>query len=215
MHCLAPHRLTRDTGIALLVQAALLSCWPLSTAVGQTPAQPAKVAGLSPELERTRAALDKYQDPVVAVHDGYFSTVACVEYAAGGGEGTMDYAPGGMGVHLINLQLIGPTLEPTKPQVLIYEPVGDRLRLAAAEWFVPVQVVGQKRPSIFGQELQGPMEGHEPLQPRGLHHYDLHVWLWKNNPAGMFSPTNPDVRCPKGSYSFAESSPKLVGQEHK
>jgi hypothetical protein len=54
------------------------------------------------------------------------------------------------------------------------------------------------------------MEGHEPLQPRGLHHYDLHVWLWKNNPAGMFSPTNPAVKCPKGSYSFKEHAPKMV-----
>ena len=54
------------------------------------------------------------------------------------------------------------------------------------------------------------MEGHEPLQPKGLHHYDLHVWLWKDNPAGIFSPTNPAVKCPKGSYSFTETAPKLV-----
>ena len=42
----------------------------------------------------------------------------------------------GMGVHFLNLQLIGPTLDPTKPQVLIHEPDGDNLRLVAAEWFV-------------------------------------------------------------------------------
>ena len=30
------------------------------------------------------------------------------------------------------------------------------------------------------------MEGHEPLMPHGMHHYDLHVWLWKENPAGLF-----------------------------
>jgi hypothetical protein len=214
MRVLVPHCLTVGTGLTFLAQVTLLSSWPHATGVAQAPAESAPVIGLSPELERTRAALDKYRDPVVAVHDGYFSTVACVEYTKGG-EGTMHYAPGGMGVHFLNLQLIGPVLDPAKPQVLIYEPDGDRLRLAAAEWFVPVQVAGQKRPTIFGQELQGPMEGHEPLQPRGLHHYDLHVWLWKNNPAGTFSATNPAVKCPNGSYSFAERPPKLVGPEHQ
>jgi hypothetical protein len=132
-----------------------------------------------------------------------------LEYTKGA-PGHMQYAPGGMGVHFINLQQISPTLDPAKPQVLIYQPVGDRLELAAAEWFMPTTVAGAKAPTIFGQALQGPMEGHEPLQPKGMHHYDLHVWLWKHNPAGTFSATNPDVKCPKGSYSFTENAPKLV-----
>jgi hypothetical protein len=25
--------------------------------------------------------------------------------------------------------------------------------------------------------------------------YSLHAWIWKHNPAGMFSPWNPDVTC--------------------
>jgi hypothetical protein len=115
-----------------------------------------------------------------------------------------------MGVHFLNLQLVGPTLDPAKPQVLIYEPDGDNLRLVAAEWFVPVDAAGPVRPTIFGKELQGPMEGHKPLMPEGLHHYDLHVWLWKTNPAGVFSATNAAVKCPKRAYSFAESAPKMV-----
>ena len=132
------------------------------------------------------------------------------QYPKGGGHGTMPYAPGGMGVHFLNLQLIGPALDPAKPQVLIYEPDGDQLRLVAAEWFVPVQAAGAVRPTIFGRELEGPMEGHKPLMPAGLHHYDLHVWLCKENPAGTFAPTNPAVMCPKRGYSFAESAPRLV-----
>jgi hypothetical protein len=193
---------------ALACVTTLLS-YPGSPAAAQTDKPAATQVALSPELQGVRAGLEKYQDPVVAVRDGYFSTLACVEYTHGG-EGSMHYAPGGMGVHFINLQLVGPALDPAKPQVLIYEPDGDRLRLAAAEWFVPTQVAGGTRPNIFGQHLQGPMEGHEPLQPKGLHHYDLHVWLWKVNPAGVFAPTNPAVKCPKGSYSFTEQAPKLV-----
>jgi hypothetical protein len=188
--------------------AVVLAIWSWSSAAAQTEksAAPPK---LSPELQQVRAGLEKYRDPIVAVHDGYFSTVACVEYQKGA-EGHMQYTPGGMGVHFLNLQSIGPKLDPARPQVLIYEQEGGRLRLAAAEWFMPTEVAAGVRPTIFGQELQGPMEGHEPLQPKGLHHYDLHVWLWKDNPAGMFSPTNPAVKCPKGSYSFTEQAPKMV-----
>ena len=169
---------------------------------------------LSPELQSVRKLLDKYNDPVVAVHDGFYSTLGCISYPNGGGEGSMKYPPGAMGVHFLNMGNVGPVLDPAKPQVLIYEPAGDKLRLVAAEWFVPVEVAGGKTPSIFGQELGGPMEGHKPLMPDGLHHYDLHVWLWKTNPEGVYSPTNPAVKCPKASYSFAEEAPKMVPHKH-
>lgn len=170
----------------------------------------AQSAGLPKQLESARALLDKYNDVVVAVHDGFYSTIGCIEYPKGASEGSMKYAPGGMGVHLLNMGNVGPTLDPAKPQVLIYEPVGDKLRLVAAEWFIPAELVKSTPPSIFGQELQGPMEGHQPLMPAGFHHYDLHVWLWKTNPEGVFSPTNPAIKCPKASYSFAEEAPKMV-----
>lgn len=169
---------------------------------------------LTPELRTARAALDKYQDPIMAVHDGYLSTLGCVDYPSGAEEGAMQYVAGGMGVHFLNANLIGPQLDATKPQVLIYEPDGDKLRLIAAEWFLPTQAVQGEPPSIFGRQLQGPMEGHKPIMPEGFHHFDLHVWLWKKNPAGVFSPTNPDVTCPPGAYSFHEDAPKMVGHPH-
>jgi len=205
---LSAHRRLPGTVLPLLLATSALLT-RASTLAAQDKDHATKAAALSPELQQARAGLEKYQDPVVAVHDGYFSTVACVEYKKGEA-GHMQYQPGGMGVHFLNLQLLGPKLDPAKPQVLIYEPVGDKLVLAAAEWFMPTDIAAGTRPAIFGQELQGPMEGHEPLQPKGLHHYDLHVWLWKDNPAGIFSPTNPAVKCPKGSYSFTETAPKLV-----
>jgi hypothetical protein len=171
-------------------------------------------SALTPELAEARAALDKYRDPILAVHDGYLSSVACIEYPDGGAEGAMRYLPGGMGVHFLNLSFVGGALDPDKPQVLIYQPVGDKLELVAAEWFVPAEAVAAERPKIFDMELEGPMEGHKPLMPEGMHHYDLHVWLWKTNPAGTFSPTNAAVTCPKIGYSFAESAPKMVPHKH-
>ena len=166
---------------------------------------PMAVAKLSPELVTTRAALEKYNDPLVAVRDGYFSTVACIDFPHGGSDGPVTYKPGAMGVHFLNTSNIGPQLDPAKPQVLIYEPVAGKLKLVAAEWFMPVQVAGGKAPSIFGQTLYGPMYGHEPIMPKELKHYDLHVWLWKDNPQGVFESTNAAVKCdPKLPYTHAE-----------
>ena len=165
---------------------------------------------LAPELVKVKASLEKYQDPIAALRDGYLSTVGCIDFPKGAVDGPITYPPGAMGVHFLNMGNVGPKLDPAKPQVLIYEPVGDKLRLVAAEWFMPTEVAGGKPPSIFGQELGGPMEGHQPLMPAGLHHYDLHVWLWKTNPAGVFSPTNPAVKCPATGYSFEEGAPKMV-----
>lgn len=167
-------------------------------------------ARLTPQLDSVRAGLDKYQDPMVAVANGYLSTVACIEFPKPFSEGPLNVVAGGMGVHFINMSTVGPTLDPTKPQVLIYEPQGDKLVLVAAEWFMPMAAAGSTHPKVFGQELNGPMEGHPPIMPPELHHYDLHVWLWKNNPAGVYSPTNPAVKCGKGQYSFAGDPPKMV-----
>lgn len=166
--------------------------------------------GNAAAIAAVKAALDKYKDPIAAVRDGYFSTVGCIDFPAGGAEhGSMEYKPGAMGVHFLNPALIGPKLDSTKPQVLLYEPVGDKLVLTGAEWFVPT-AVSKTPPSVLGHQLMGPMEGHPPILPAELHHWDLHVWLYKDNPNGMFSPTNSAVKCPKGAYSFADAPPKMV-----
>jgi hypothetical protein len=159
---------------------------------------------MTPELETTKAALAKYSDPLAAIKDGYFSTLACIDFPSGAKDGPIEYPPGAMGVHFLNPGNIGPALDPSKPQVLIYEPRGDKLELVAAEWFMPEQVAQGKAPSIFGQTLAGPMDGHEPIMPATLRHYDLHVWLWKDIPRGMFTSTNASVKCAKGAqYTVA------------
>jgi hypothetical protein len=164
------------------------------------PSGAAMAQSLPPELALLHDALGKYRDPIVAVRDGYFSTVGCVEYANGG-----------MGVHFLNPGLIGPTPDPLKPQILVYEPEGDKLHLVAAEWFIPLATGVKERPTLFGQPFDGPMEGHEPLIPAELHHYDLHVWVFKPNPEGMFNATNPTVKCAgKSGYALMETPPKHV-----
>jgi hypothetical protein len=190
---------------ALILTATVLMATTSEAQVIQS-GQPA----LPKPLAAVRAALDKYQDPIVAIREGYFSTLGCVDYPeGGGGMGMMPYKPGGMGVHFLNPALIGPTLDSLKPQILIYEPVGDRLRLVAAEWFVPT-ALAKEAPMIFGTKLDGPMEGHQPILPSELHHWDLHVWLWKENPNGLMHSTNSTIKCPKHPYTFHEKATKMI-----
>ena len=87
-----------------------------------------------------------------------------------------------MGVHFVNLTIKGPP-DPMKPNVLIYEPVGKKLKLVAVEWLVPYTPDTKEAPSLFGQKFMGPMEGHEPLIPKEFVHCDLHAWLFKDEPA--------------------------------
>jgi len=167
---------------------------------------------LSPELQRVRAALEKYQDPVVAVHDGYLSSLGCANFPHAAKPGHEPYPKGAMGIHFFNGALVGPKLDPMRPQVLLYEPDGEKLRLVGAEWFVPLALAGDKAPELFGQKFWGPMEGHYPLMPASAAHYDLHVWLFKDNPEGMFSPTNPAVKCSGYSYAMDMESTTIVSQ---
>jgi hypothetical protein len=196
---------SKNTTVTLaLVVAAFASNAMPSSALAQAQPQQAGKGTMPQNLMNARAALEKYQDPIAAVADGYLSTLVCMDFPHGGKDGSVEFKPGAMGVHFLNLGNIGPTLDTLKPQVLIYEPVGSKLRLAAAEWFVPVELVKGETPRIFGQELTGPMDGHAPIMPAGLRHYDLHVWLWKDNPAGVFNSTNPAVKCGGSGYSHSE-----------
>jgi len=185
----------RVTSCVLALAVAVGSLLAPIVASAQS-ADPAKSA----EWPNVRKALEKYQDVVVAVRDGYFSSVLCVQ----------DEAGAGMGIHFVNRALFGPVVDPMKPQILLYVPVGDKLELIGAEWFVPLATGVKERPSLFGQPFDGPMEGHPPTQPSALHHYDLHVWLFKSNPAGFFNAFNPSVKCPKGEYTHIADPVKPV-----
>jgi hypothetical protein len=201
--------------LSLPLFAAAIACLTVVLATAHAQAAP-KQAGhaiaapaLAPELVSVKAGLEKYNDPIVAIRDGFLSTVGCIDFPKGLQDGPAYYPPGAMGVHLLNMGNVGPTLDPEKPQVLIYEPVNGKLHLVAAEWFMPEQIAGGKTPEIFGQKLIGPMNGHEPIMPASLRHYDLHVWLWKNNPKGVFTSTNAAVKCAAGTpYTMA------LGEEH-
>ena len=162
------------------------------------------------QLDVLRQSLAKYQDVYAAVRDGYFSTVGCVHYSGERIEGHVQYAKGAMGIHFFNPALLGSVPDPMHPPILLYEPNGEGLRLVGVEWFVTLASGVKERPVPFGHPFQGPMEGHEPLLPREVAHYDLHAWLFKDNPLGLFEPTNPDVICEGKPFALLGHPTKLV-----
>jgi hypothetical protein len=106
---------------------------------------------------------------------------------------------GGMGYHYLNPALASDAVvDPAQPEVLVFQRgENGKLRLGAVEYFVADAdqdpSTADDRPSLFGRyAFDGPMAGHEPGMPV---HYDLHVWLYRHNPAGQLEAWNPRVQC--------------------
>jgi hypothetical protein len=142
------------------------------------------------QLEKVRKATKRYRDVREAQRAGYVRTGECVSSPEGA-----------MGVHYTHPGLADDRrLNIRRPEILVYEPRGERRRLVAVEYY-RADADGRldtddDRPYLFGRGFDGPMEGHEPGMPV---HYDLHAWVWKHNPAGTFAMWNPRVQCPEES----------------
>lgn len=138
-------------------------------------------------LHTAKQASDHYANVTAAAAAGYVPGSPC------------ESSPqGGMGFHYINPAAIqDPALDVRAPEVLLYAPAAHgRLELAGVE-YLKVDAdqnlaTDNDRPTLFGRAFDGPMLGHAPGMPI---HYDLHVWLQKRNPNGIFAQWNPHVSC--------------------
>ena len=191
MHVNLPRRLALAAAAATFALAALTQ-----TAGAHVGPEQGKAGGadqIPPEtreqLRQARHATRVFRDVHAARAAGYAATGECAD----------DPKYGGMGIHYANEKLIADgKLDITRPEILVYQPTADgELRLGALEYF---QVDGDQdlttaddKPSLYGLPFDGPMLGHEPGMPI---HYDMHVWLYKHNPAGTFASWNPRVSCP-------------------
>jgi hypothetical protein len=135
------------------------------------------------QLAAARAATAKYHLESRALADGYVPVSPCVAVPG----------LGAMGIHYANFSLMDGRVDPARPELLLYLPdQNGRRQLVGVEYFVPAAAV-TTAPTLFGKTFDGPMPGHGPGEPV---HYDLHVWLWSHNPAGMFAQFNPKLTCP-------------------
>jgi hypothetical protein len=146
-------------------------------------------AGDDGPWQAVRAATARYHSFTQAEKNGY--TVA--------GEPCVASPLGTMGIHAVNPALMAdPAIDPLHPELLLYVPKNKsgKLRLLGVEYW-KADADGDlgtddDRPSVFGQPFDGPMPGHTPTMPV---HYDLHVWVFEDNPSGLFAPFNPAASC--------------------
>ena len=117
---------------------------------------------------------------------------------------------GNMGYHLVNVSLRGAASNPAagdavidmmNPEMLLYEKGSTgSINLVGVEYIVfkdaweRVNGVNAAPPEVFGQPL---LAGSHTFVTGGpsIPHYELHVWLYKDNPRGEFYPYNPNVTC--------------------
>ena len=136
-------------------------------------------------LAGLRAATAAFHDLATAEAAGYAPFYVCTDQP---GEGAM-------GQHFVNGSLLG-TLDPLRPQALVYEPTPGGYRLVAVEFVVFAagwDTTHAAPPALFGQAF-GRVDA--PNRYGLPDFYELHVWIWQPNPSGMFYEWNPRVSCP-------------------
>jgi hypothetical protein len=169
-----------------------------------------------PTLEEVRALTEKYKDVNVALADGYIrDPFDLCDTAEMGGKPA---ALGAMGVHYFIPQQAGVAGPPPpgarvngtgihtdfrKPTVLIYEPQADgSMQLVAVENIAFEKAwkeAGNTSPPTFHGVAYDHMADDPATPADEAHmfepHYDRHVWLYRENPNGVFTPFNPAVSC--------------------
>jgi hypothetical protein len=140
------------------------------------------------DIDVMRQATEQYQSVQAAMNDGFVQLSPCVASPAGG----MGYHYGHPG------RIENPTADPALPEILLYEPApGGGLSLVGVEFMVHRDAwhgAGNgAAPEVAGRSYDPPDPNHPDEHLRDF--YTLHVWVWKDNPAGMFNPFNPDVSC--------------------
>jgi len=179
----------------VLLATALSACegQPVEVTSPVPTAQPEVLAAAAPTqgalLARIRAATARYHRLEVAEDDGYerrrfpfppFDPIPCIESE---------------GIRYVDLSAIDGVVDPTRPELLLYEPLPNgEVRLAGVQFLVPA--------SEWDSSQGIPHLGHQPFMDRRLPpwgapfpNYSLVVWVWTHNPDGMYELQNPRVTC--------------------
>jgi len=135
---------------------------------------------LDRDLERIRQATAAFKSLDEAVAAGYQRNVPqCIAHPT----------LGGMGYHHTNDALLDDKLDLDHPEILVYgKTATGEYKLNGVEFYVPYSAHPRTSapPEIMGHQLT-------PFDP-GKFWY-LHVWVWTDNPSGMFADWDPEVKC--------------------
>ena len=215
-------KLSLRSAAPLVASLALLSaCSDVATSPHVVPSAPVFVAAGTPapgepDLQEVKRATERFQDVNVALAEGYIRDPAdlCDTAPMMGFPAEL----GAMGIHYLRPDLLQPTSKPGKrvygeglhtdfrePSILIYEPQEDgSLRLVAVEnlvWVKAWQKEYGKRaapPSFHGVPYDHMYDDRSTAVDEAHNfepHYDRHVWIYRQNPNGVFAQFNPNVSC--------------------
>lgn len=168
-----------------------------------------------PTLDEVRAIAEKYQDVNVAKSEGYTTDNKCVTAEMLGHPAEL----GAMGLHYVRRDLLGLPPKPSppgsgrvsgtgthtdfrQPAMLVYEPQADgSLQLVAVENLVFKDAWHAKSasPPNFHRRTYPLLEDKAATPVDEAHgwtpHYEQHLWVFRDNPNGAYSPFNPNVTC--------------------
>jgi hypothetical protein len=204
----------RASRFAAVVVLAGCAETPAVQTAESAPAHAAAPAPGEPTLAEVRTATERYRDVRVALAEGYIPDPEGMCHTA-----RMEGRPaeeGAMGIHYFRPDLLGITGPPDprvsgtgtytdfrRPAILIYEPQADgSLELVAVENLVFIDAwerAGNRQPPSFHGVPYDRMEDDPATEADEAHgfepHYDRHVWIYRDNPDGVFAPFNPNVSC--------------------
>jgi hypothetical protein len=176
--------------VRLALLSGLAAAAPLLAAQGPAPDSEHGQAALERAPARLvqvlRDATRQYRDVNAATAAGYGPFLGCVSGP--------DH--GAMGVHYVNGALVmDGEIDASRPEALIYEPAGDRLRLVGVEFIVDAAtwLAHHANPPVLeGQTFQFVGSPNRYALPA---FFELHVWAWRDNPNGAFVDWNIRVTC--------------------
>jgi hypothetical protein len=198
------------TLVALAIAGLLSAAWAAQHLPRtQSPSKPAE-----PTLDDVRRATERFRDVRVALAEGYIRDPfdLCDTAAMMGRPAAL----GAMGVHYFRPDLLGVSAPPSprvdgvgthtdfrEPGILIYEPQPDgSVALVAVENLVFARSwreAGHSAPPTFHGVPYDTMIDDPATQADEAHmfapHFDRHVWIYRENPNGVFAPFNPAVTC--------------------
>jgi len=185
-------------------------------------AAPAVGNPAEPDIAAVRTATERFRDVNVALAEGYIrDPMNLCDTAPMMGRPA---ALGAMGVHYFRPDLLGISAPPNprvsgngthtdfnKPAILIYEPQADGSHeLVAVENLVFIkawEAAGNKEPPTYQGKSFDRMVDDPATAVDEAHmfepHYDLHFWLYRDNPNGVFAQFNPNVSCAHGVTEMA------------
>ena len=202
------HKLLKTTFAAVLFAGAF-------AAAGTAVAADENVPGPGePTLAEVRQATERFRDVNVALAEGYIRDPfdICDSAEIMGRPASL----GAMGIHFFRPDLLGITAPPSprvngvgtyidfrKPSILIYEPQADgSLELVAVENLVFAaawKAAGHAEPPSFHGVPYDSMMDDPGTAIDEAHmfepHFDRHVWIYRDNPNGVFAQFNPTVSC--------------------